>query len=98
MRISDWSSDVCSSDLVTLTPEGELFAERIRPLLKQLTEAADGLAAAERPLCGSITVALTPTMTSLIGLPLLQKLRTLAPGIRLTIGRASRRERVGQYV
>src|SRR5690606_1571979 len=68
---------------VTLTPEGELFAGRIRPLLKQITDAADGLGAAERPLSGSITVALTPTMTSLIGLPLLQKLRGLAPGIRL---------------
>lgn len=68
---------------VTLTPEGELFAERVRPLLKQLAEAADGLGAAERPLCGSITVGLTPTVMSLIGLPLLQKLRAIAPGIRL---------------
>lgn len=67
---------------VTLTPEGELFAERVRPLLKQLAQAADGLAA-ERPLCGSITIGLTPTVMSLIGLPLLQKLRVVAPGIRL---------------
>ena len=68
---------------VTLTPEGELFAERVRPLLRQLAEAADGLGAAEQPLSGAITLGLTPTVMSLIGLPLLQRIRAIAPGIRL---------------
>ena len=68
---------------VTLTPEGELFAQRVRPLLRQLAEAKVDLSAAEWPLSGSITIGLTPTVMSLLGLPLLQKLRTIAPGIRL---------------
>lgn len=68
---------------VSLTPEGEIFAERIRPLLTKLAMAADGLSAAERPLTGSVTLGLTPTMMSLMGLPLLQKVRETSPGIKL---------------
>ncbi len=68
---------------VSLTPEGEIFSERIRPLLKKLALAADGLSQAERPLSGSVTLGLTPTMMSLMGLPLLQKMRAIAPGIKL---------------
>lgn len=68
---------------VTLTPEGELFAERVRPLLKQLAEAISDLGTSDRPLSGSITIGLTPSMASLIAFPLLQKLQAVAPGIRL---------------
>jgi len=68
---------------VTLTPEGELFAARTRPLLRQLAQATEGLGAAERPLTGSITLGLTPTVMSLLGLALLKRMREVAPGIRL---------------
>jgi LysR family nitrogen assimilation transcriptional regulator len=68
---------------VTLTAEGEIFAERIRPLLKKLALAADGLNQNERPLSGSVTLGLTPTMMSLMGLSLLQEMRAIAPGIKL---------------
>lgn len=68
---------------VSLTPEGQIFADRIRPLLKKLAMAADGLSTTERPLSGAITLGLTPTMMSLMGLPLLQQMRRLAPGVKL---------------
>lgn len=68
---------------VSLTPEGEIFAARIRPLLKKLAAAADGLSTTERPLAGAVTLGLTPTMMALMGLPLLQRLRALAPGVKL---------------
>jgi LysR family nitrogen assimilation transcriptional regulator len=68
---------------VSLTPEGQIFADRIRPLLKKLAMAADGLSTTERPLSGAITLGLTPTMMSLMGLPLLQHMRRLAPGVKL---------------
>lgn len=68
---------------VSLTPEGEIFAERVRPLLTKLAMAADGLNQNERPLSGSVTLGMTPTMMSLMGLPLLQKMRAIAPGIKL---------------
>lgn len=68
---------------VSLTPEGQIFADRVRPLLKKLAMAADGLSTTERPLSGAITLGLTPTMMSLMGLPLLQHMRRLAPGVKL---------------
>jgi LysR family nitrogen assimilation transcriptional regulator len=68
---------------VSLTLEGQIFADRIRPLLKKLAMAADGLSTTERPLSGAITLGLTPTMMSLMGLPLLQQMRRLAPGVKL---------------
>lgn len=68
---------------VSLTPEGQIFADRVRPLVKKLAAATEGLNALERPLSGVVTIGMTPTMTSLMGLPLLKKLREIAPGIRL---------------
>src|SRR3546814_11954642 len=51
MRISDWSSDVCSSDLtklfhrttrtLSLTAEGEACYERVAPLLRALEDAGE---------------------------------------------------------
>src|SRR3546814_1137001 len=35
MRISDWSSDVCSSDLLHLTVPADIAAERCRPIVLQ---------------------------------------------------------------
>src|SRR3546814_55492 len=40
MRISDWSSDVCSSDLLTLR-HAELGLQRIRPVRRQILDLRD---------------------------------------------------------
>ncbi len=68
---------------VSLTPEGQVFADRIRPLVAELALATEGLSAGERPLSGVVTIGMTPTVMSLMGLPLLQRLRELAPGVKL---------------
>lgn len=68
---------------VTLTPEGQIFAERVRPLITKLALASEGLSAMERPLSGVVTIGVTPTMMTLMGLPLLQRIRKIAPGVKL---------------
>ena len=68
---------------VSLTPEGETYAARVRPLLLELAGASDGLGNSERPLAGVVTIGMTPTVMSLIGLPLIRWMRELAPGVRL---------------
>src|SRR3546814_10904227 len=58
MRISDWGSDVCSSDLAAGPPAGPLF-DRIAPVKQQLGQGldieivamvADGLIRLHRPI------------------------------------------------
>lgn len=68
---------------VALTPDGEIFIERIRPLLRELSQVTQGLGGSERPLSGSVTIGMTPTVIALIGLPLIKRLRGVAPGIKL---------------
>lgn len=68
---------------VSLTPEGQAFSERIRPLLAELTMAIDDLNASKQVVAGSVTLGLTPTVMSLLGLPLLQRIRALHPDIKL---------------
>ncbi len=68
---------------VSLTHEGEIFAQRIRPLLRELAVAASTLRAGEQSLGGVVTVGLTPTVASLIGLPLLKRMRELAPKVKV---------------
>ncbi|MCD0506225.1 LysR family transcriptional regulator, partial [Bordetella petrii] len=68
---------------VSLTREGEVYAQRVRPLLQQLAAASADLAEGAAPLAGVVTVGLTPTVMSLIGLPLLQRMRAIAPGVKV---------------
>lgn len=68
---------------VSLTPEGVTYAARVRPLLLELAGASDGLGNSERPLAGVVTIGMTPTVMSLIGLSLIRWMRELAPGVRL---------------
>src|SRR3546814_10921864 len=89
MRISDWSSDVCSSDLL----------ERSRLALSPLTfDIAGGrmasdiiINARERPVATDYDIRLSPTPMG----NLLAKFGVDASG---KIGTASRRARVCQYV
>src|SRR3546814_5529302 len=86
MRISDWSSDVCSSDLLSArwTPEA----------------SQDAMAQQGIDLETEITAALAQEITAEIDQTILANLRALpgAPAVTYEIGRASCRERVFQYV
>ncbi|WP_454692399.1 LysR family transcriptional regulator [Achromobacter aloeverae] len=68
---------------VALTPEGEAFRIRILPLIRELASAMDGLADPQRAVTGLVRVGMTPTILSLMGLPLIQRMRARSPGIRI---------------
>src|SRR3546814_17039883 len=101
MRISDWSSDVCSSDLtgVTVTclmpgPTETEFFERAELMDTKVGQeekadpakvAVDGYAAMKKGEAGVVS-------------GFMNKVKALFSGIIPEIGRASRRVRVGQHV
>src|SRR3546814_9993770 len=91
MRISDWSSDVCSSDLLLLRL-GAVLAEALLLTRRVLLLSALGIA----PLGSTLTVAgrLPPLH---VGRPEPRRHRLLL-AIAPQIGRASCRERVCPYV
>lgn len=68
---------------VSLTPEGEAFRQRIQPLMRELALAMTGLADSDRAVTGLVRIGMTPTILSLLGLPLIQRLRARHPGLRL---------------
>lgn len=70
---------------VTLTAEGVALRERIQPLLRELGAALDGVAEGDRAVSGAVRIGLTPTVLSLIGLSLVQRLRSRAPGVQLNV-------------
>src|SRR3546814_16739542 len=101
MRISDWSSDVCSSDLLTISTEmciryyeeGERFPDELRQ------QVAAGIAHIEGVTGKKFGDASDPLLVSVRS-----GARVSMPGMMDTvlnlgqIGRASCRERVCQYV
>src|SRR3546814_12659930 len=100
MRISDWSSDVCSSDLLALT-RGERFAEKVDRLLlvrPKLDHArppritSKGVRSSSCALPSPLTNSLLPDRTPSPPPP--PRCKSFVP----KIGRASCRERVCQYV
>src|SRR3546814_14966853 len=106
MRISDWSSDVCSSDLMTLVGADGKTADEMREVLgtgslgdrwhkgvNALTVHIDGLAGTQKRVDGSKAGLELATANQLFG--------QRAVGWEqdfVEIGRASCRERVCQYV
>src|SRR3546814_2306978 len=96
MRISDWSSDVCSSDLLVIGAEQEHFGELAKSgPVEEHRLAAGGL--------GDDRGAKRVDQTCLEALGPRFAARTPAPqhqrqALAQQIGRASRRERVCQYV
>src|SRR3546814_13992615 len=100
MRISDWSSDVCSSDLVAiLTATGSPEGER-NPLAIALTL---GVAYAATigglgTLVGSPTNAIAAGLVDKLTGFRIDFLTWAMFGLPIEIGRASWRERVCQYV
>src|SRR3546814_3311742 len=89
MRISDWSSDVCSSDLIIEEPEAHLHPQLQAVLLDYLgtIKAVEG----EKPVQLFVT-SHSPNFASIADLD------SLACLVDTEIGRASCRERVCQYV
>src|SRR3546814_12919452 len=84
MRISDWSSDVCSSDLLC----------RLRSPLPRWDSIPGE--PAEQPNQRSIADLNTPSLAR--PPQAFRSLSSFAPRSRIQIGRASCRERVCQYV
>src|SRR3546814_17803086 len=112
MRISDWSSDVCSTDLPVLTDArrfscsgGETEREHTRRLLQPFVAAGAPLSGRPRPesqpdLCGGRGRALYLCSSRFdeldIGIAIEE--RCVFESDSYEIGRASCRERVCQYV
>src|SRR3546814_6894941 len=99
MRISDWSSDVCSSDLrttrsVKLTDSGRRYYEECRQALAQLVEAQREVMGQQQVPSGTLRISIPTTYAHHRVLPMLPAFRERFP----QIGRASGRERVCQYV
>src|SRR3546814_6389828 len=87
MRISDWSSDVCSSDLQIL----ELYLNKV-----YFGGGAYGIDAASRKFFGHPATGLSPAEAAIIA-GLVKAPSNYSPTAD-QIGRASCRERVCQYV
>src|SRR3546814_17180203 len=101
MRISDWSSDVCSSDLVGpaegLGVLGGFAVDAQLPTVGVGRREEDGRAGRELPRPAQVAVLLLEH-----GLPRLAELevdrRGAAAALGQSLGRSSGRERVGKYV
>src|SRR3546814_17512140 len=90
MRISDWSSDVCSSDLFLIAAPGATLAET-----EILAACRASLARYKVPV-RALVIDTLPSIASPNGVKIQRgRLREMA---QRQIGRASCRERVGQYV
>src|SRR3546814_2441254 len=95
MRISDWSADVCSSDLSVATPPAELDADLfvIGPEVPLVDGLADRLRAA-----GKLVLGPGADGAQLEGSKTWMKEVVSAAGVPTEIGRAACRERVCRYV
>src|SRR3546814_10850637 len=92
MRISDWSSDVCSSDLQRSHQRGHQLAYRLALRLRQAEEGID-----HRAVLGTHRLRQAAAPSSTRCLPPKRSTCGSTPD-RPEIGRASCRGRVCQYV
>src|SRR3546814_20473619 len=95
MRISDWSSDVCSSDLVSMS-----FGKAIAPHLPYLRRYGRAISGSQRGdvLVGCAHVGRAFHLHYGTSRVVRQLIVGVESDVRGQIGRASCRERVGQYV
>src|SRR3546814_3595947 len=97
MRISDWSSDVCSSDLVY--DRSELINAAIETLKGTLIEESIVVALVTVAFLLHVRSALVAIIMLPIGILIaFTAMRALGIGANIKIGRASCRARVCQYV
>src|SRR3546814_14823220 len=112
MRIRDWSSDVCSSDLlperqVILDEQGGIAEIRVRDRLDSMRLIEDYMIAANVAAAKALEAKKSPVMYRIHEPPSREKLVSLKDYLETLdqsfalgqeIGRASCRARVGQYV
>src|SRR3546814_7534965 len=109
MRISDWSSDVCSSDLrrLSLTEAGSNYLEACQRILPEIDEAEAAAASQRIKATGLLRMNVPLSFGSRFVAPLIPEFSRRHPEVRVElglsdaqldqIGRASCRERVCQY-
>src|SRR3546814_3453585 len=97
MRISDWSSDVCSSDLLALDVTDPASVRAAAQAASDVTLLVNnaGISTGTDLVTGSLDNVRRELDTNVLGG--LVMIRELAPALA-AIGRASCRERVCQYV
>lgn len=70
---------------VALTVEGERYLARVKPLIRQLNAASLDLHESSNDISGQVIVGMTPTVLELLGLPLLDRVRTAFPKVRVNV-------------
>src|SRR3546814_13842805 len=99
MRISDWSSDVCSSDIMPLSRRDPIAFEGASRAWKQALDVSgltlDDLSLVETHDCFTIAELIEYEAMGMAKRG--EGYKVVREGITQKIGRASCRERVGQY-
>jgi len=70
---------------ISLTPDGEKFLEQVRPLVRQLDAAVTNLRSERDSPAGEVTIGLTPTICSLLGMPLIASVRERYPRLHVNV-------------
>jgi LysR family nitrogen assimilation transcriptional regulator len=70
---------------VTPTAAGRILYARAQAILRQFDDLRDAVHREVQPLAGTVTVGMPPTMLSRFGLPLIEKVCTQHPEMRLQI-------------
>src|SRR3546814_2279310 len=98
MRISDWSSDVCSSDLLGAQVDEKFHALRQRIELREKSHAGRHQGGPQAALGAAARIDVAGLAQRRGGLVDRLPVEVVVFGQQLEIGRASCRERVWQYV
>src|SRR3546814_6689508 len=97
MRISDWSSDVCSSDLldlrlvnrttrsVALTEAGEQLFARVAPAFRDIDDALDDLNNFRGTPFGTLRLNAAHISTEIVLLPIVTRFLAANPGVSVEI-------------
>lgn len=70
---------------VALTDEGVRYAERLRPLMRQLSAASEDLGTSPGLVQGAVVLGLTPSLVEWIGVALITAIERKFPALKLTV-------------
>jgi LysR family transcriptional regulator, nitrogen assimilation regulatory protein len=70
---------------VTATPAGRILYARAQAILRQFDDLRDAVHREVMPLSGTVTVGMPPTMLNRFGLPLIEKVCTQHPEMKLQV-------------